>query len=92
MLKLGIVKPTTLFTKCTKSTVYFQVPLVPLIPALSILVNIYLMLMLDYMTWVRFAVWMLIGKYFKILSCTVSMVFLNIVAYIWLVVILFFNV
>ncbi|EFA09380.2 High affinity cationic amino acid transporter 1-like Protein [Tribolium castaneum] len=39
----------------------FKVPLVPLIPALSILINIYLMLMLDVNTWIRFGVWMLVG-------------------------------
>ncbi|XP_050304475.1 high affinity cationic amino acid transporter 1 isoform X2 [Anthonomus grandis grandis] len=39
----------------------FKVPLIPLIPALSIIINIYLMLMLDAMTWVRFGVWMVIG-------------------------------
>ncbi|XP_076290578.1 cationic amino acid transporter 2 isoform X1 [Lasioglossum baleicum] len=39
----------------------FSVPLVPFLPALSILINIYLMMMLDKMTWVRFAIWMVIG-------------------------------
>ncbi|XP_076670973.1 cationic amino acid transporter 2 isoform X2 [Andrena cerasifolii] len=39
----------------------FSVPLVPFLPALSILINIYLMMMLDKMTWVRFLVWMVIG-------------------------------
>ncbi|XP_033342702.1 cationic amino acid transporter 2 isoform X1 [Megalopta genalis] len=39
----------------------FSVPLVPFLPALSILINVYLMLMLDKMTWVRFSIWMVIG-------------------------------
>uniref|UniRef100_UPI00398F121B cationic amino acid transporter 4 n=1 Tax=Pristiophorus japonicus TaxID=55135 RepID=UPI00398F121B len=39
----------------------FQVPLVPLIPAVSILLNVYLMLKLSLMTWVRFSVWLAIG-------------------------------
>ncbi|MBN3280574.1 CTR4 protein, partial [Polyodon spathula] len=39
----------------------FQVPLVPLIPGLSILMNIFLMLKLSAMTWVRFSVWLLLG-------------------------------
>ncbi|KAM6112203.1 LOW QUALITY PROTEIN: cationic amino acid transporter 4 [Pterocles gutturalis] len=39
----------------------FQIPLVPLSPALSIVLNIYLMLKLSYMTWLRFAVWLLLG-------------------------------
>lgn len=39
-----------------------QVPLVPLLPALSIFINIYLMIMLDYYTWIRFGIWMLLGE------------------------------
>ncbi|XP_066587082.1 cationic amino acid transporter 2-like isoform X2 [Prorops nasuta] len=39
----------------------FSVPLVPFLPALSILFNIYLMMMLDIMTWIRFMVWMGLG-------------------------------
>lgn len=41
----------------------FQTPLVPLVPALSITVNTFLMLNLGYLTWVRFAVWMAIGMF-----------------------------
>lgn len=40
----------------------FYVPFVPLLPCISIFVNIFLMLMLDHYTWIRFAIWMLIGK------------------------------
>lgn len=41
----------------------FRVPIVPLLPAISVFINIYLMLQLDVMTWIRFGIWMLIGKY-----------------------------
>ncbi|KFP61299.1 Cationic amino acid transporter 4, partial [Cariama cristata] len=44
-----------------RSAQTFQIPLVPLSPALSIVLNIYLMLKLSYMTWLRFAVWLLLG-------------------------------
>ncbi|XP_056135604.1 cationic amino acid transporter 4 [Lampris incognitus] len=39
----------------------FQVPLVPLIPGTSILLNVFLMLKLSSLTWVRFAIWIAIG-------------------------------
>ncbi|XP_055705619.1 cationic amino acid transporter 3 isoform X2 [Phlebotomus papatasi] len=39
----------------------FTVPLVPWLPGLSILINIYLMTQLDVMTWIRFGVWILAG-------------------------------
>lgn len=42
----------------------FKVPLVPLLPAISILINIYLMLELDMWTWIRFVIWIAIGKLF----------------------------
>ncbi|CAG2117432.1 unnamed protein product [Medioppia subpectinata] len=38
-----------------------QVPWVPLVPFLSVWVNIYLMFKLSVQTWIRFAVWMIIG-------------------------------
>ncbi|XP_046496221.1 cationic amino acid transporter 4-like isoform X4 [Equus quagga] len=39
----------------------FQVPMAPLTPALSILLNVILMLKLSYLTWLRFSIWLLIG-------------------------------
>lgn len=39
----------------------FSVPFVPWLPGISILVNFYLMMMLDYMTWVRFSIWIVVG-------------------------------
>ncbi|XP_077015064.1 high affinity cationic amino acid transporter 1 [Tamandua tetradactyla] len=45
----------------SKTKLSFKVPFLPLLPILSILVNVYLMMQLDQGTWVRFAVWMLIG-------------------------------
>lgn len=39
----------------------FTVPLVPWLPGLSIMINIYLMTQLDVATWVRFLVWIIVG-------------------------------
>ncbi|CAL7950767.1 unnamed protein product [Xylocopa violacea] len=39
----------------------FRVPMVPLVPALSILFNIGLMFHLSLLTWLRFLVWMIVG-------------------------------
>ncbi|CAG9815649.1 unnamed protein product [Phaedon cochleariae] len=39
----------------------FKVPLVPYIPCLSVLFNLYLMLELDLHTWIRFSAWLVIG-------------------------------
>ncbi|GLV35940.1 uncharacterized protein CBL_09842 [Carabus blaptoides fortunei] len=57
------VQPTS------KASLSFKVPLVPLIPALSICINLYLMMMLDGNTWIRFAIWMAIGLPIYFISC-----------------------
>ncbi|XP_015683181.1 cationic amino acid transporter 4 [Protobothrops mucrosquamatus] len=44
-----------------QATQTFQLPLVPLTPALSIFINLFLMLKLSYMTWLRFSIWLVAG-------------------------------
>lgn len=39
----------------------FSVPFVPLLPFFSIFMNLYLMFQLDFHTWIRFGVWIIIG-------------------------------
>ena len=46
-----------------KTPLPFKVPCVPAIPLFSIFINVFLILKLSYMTWIRFAVWMVIGEY-----------------------------
>ncbi|KAL1497535.1 hypothetical protein ABEB36_008479 [Hypothenemus hampei] len=43
------------------ATLHFKVPMVPVIPALSILFNIEFMVHLNILTWLRFFVWMVLG-------------------------------
>ena len=45
----------------------FKVPLVPLLPTVSVFINTYLMLKLSTITWIRFTIWMSIG--FLIYGC-----------------------
>uniref|UniRef100_A0A1B6C1G3 Cationic amino acid transporter C-terminal domain-containing protein n=1 Tax=Clastoptera arizonana TaxID=38151 RepID=A0A1B6C1G3_9HEMI len=39
----------------------FKVPFVPLLPTLSIFINMYLMFTMDTRTWIRFGCWMVVG-------------------------------
>ncbi len=42
-------------------TLSSQVPLLPFVPVISLFVNVYLMMQLDKGTWMRFAIWMVLG-------------------------------
>lgn len=53
---LVLVRQPTLETDLS-----FKVPAVPFLPMLSIFMNLYLMFQLDINTWIRFAVWIVIG-------------------------------
>lgn len=41
----------------------FKVPFVPILPCLSVFINLYLMFQLDGNTWIRFGVWLAIGEF-----------------------------
>lgn len=62
---LCLVLTIVIISRQPKSSIKlpFTVPFLPWLPAFSILINIYLMLKLDIMTWFRFAIWMLVGMF-----------------------------
>ncbi|XP_002730760.1 solute carrier family 7 member 14 [Saccoglossus kowalevskii] len=39
----------------------FMAPCVPFLPIVAMFINIYLMLKLSYLTWIRFAIWLIVG-------------------------------
>lgn len=45
----------------SSASLTFKVPFVPWVPGFSLLINIYLMIKLDIMTWIRFSIWIAIG-------------------------------
>ncbi|XP_025199528.1 cationic amino acid transporter 2-like [Melanaphis sacchari] len=63
ILAIGLLLLLLLLTRQPQSNkkLSFKVPLVPLIPCISILMNIYLMMKLDVITWIRFSIWLLFG-------------------------------
>ncbi|KAL1138287.1 hypothetical protein AAG570_009975 [Ranatra chinensis] len=42
---------------------FFKVPFIPILPCVSIFINVYLMMKLDVNTWIRFIIWLIIGKF-----------------------------
>lgn len=45
----------------SKVDLTFKVPMVPLVPCLSVFANLYLMFQLDVFTWIRFLIWIGLG-------------------------------
>ncbi|XP_042342478.1 high affinity cationic amino acid transporter 1-like [Plectropomus leopardus] len=45
----------------SKAKLAFKVPLLPFVPVISMFINVYLMMQLDRGTWMRFAIWMVLG-------------------------------
>lgn len=63
--------------RCNISLVLFQVPFLPFLPVGSIFVNVYLMMQLDAGTWIRFAIWMLLGELKWKILCSKLLDFVN---------------
>ncbi|XP_044734096.1 cationic amino acid transporter 2-like [Chrysoperla carnea] len=65
LVVFGILLCVTLMSIQTQPTsnvkLTFSVPLVPWLPGISILINIYLMLQLSPLTWIQFTIWIFIG-------------------------------
>uniref|UniRef100_A0A8D2ELC1 Cationic amino acid transporter C-terminal domain-containing protein n=1 Tax=Theropithecus gelada TaxID=9565 RepID=A0A8D2ELC1_THEGE len=53
--------PLQTFVVCSVLTLCLQIPLLPVLPLVSISVNVYLMMQMTTETWAQFGVWMLIG-------------------------------
>ncbi|XP_034063117.1 high affinity cationic amino acid transporter 1-like [Gymnodraco acuticeps] len=45
----------------SKTKLAFKVPLLPILPVMSMFINVYLMMQLGRGTWMRFAIWMVLG-------------------------------
>lgn len=60
----GVIFSSTVIIYLQKQNndeIYFKVPFLPVIPVLSIFINLFLMFKLHWQTWIRFGVWMFIG-------------------------------
>ncbi|XP_013383572.1 cationic amino acid transporter 4 [Lingula anatina] len=63
ILILGTVFSFLVIVAHVQNTAFktFQIPLVPLLPATSMFINIAMMLKLTYLTWIRLAIWIAVG-------------------------------
>lgn len=68
IVKLAVTLPLLILTlyaisrqPVSPACLAFKVPFVPWVPGFSLLINVYLMIKLDIMTWIRFSVWIAIG-------------------------------